>query len=231
MAAIRTDTEIDQIITRGQHTMADLGLEIVNERKQGIDPDDVDHRAKMYRLILLLAYFRNILNSDGELKEYYTDSANEIILNKVLNGIVRLSRIFDGPAIPKLTTNNLPVILMPSDDEGGSSSTSTGITRFSNTDIDIGTENLDEIQLNATEDFAMWVFSVVGSNSGEGSATVTMTASVRGGTLSDKNESRTPDVGGITSPITFDVDISGSLLRLRATASTNNWSVRGIRII
>jgi hypothetical protein len=43
-------------------------------------------------------------------------------------------------------------------------------------------------------------------------------------------EDSTSDIGS-TTPLTLSVDYSGGLIRLRATATTDNWIVEGTRYL
>lgn len=228
IAPIRSSEEISDIITRGQHTIADLGLEIVQAEKIGTSSTDKDLRDKIYRLILLCAYFDNLLNDDLELTEFYDDPDNEVILNKVLDGIVRLSRIYDGAAIPLLGRINLPIILSSLEINDNNME---GFTRFNNPDVDSPNEVCDQFNVTEWNEFAVWIYSVRGSGVGEGSRSGIITAVGRDGGTPDWSEQITSNVGGSTSDLTFSVVLSGSTIQLLATAATNNWNVRGVRII
>lgn len=230
IAPIRSQEEIDQIILRGQHTIGDLGLELVKEEKRGIDVTNRDHRDKMYRLILLRIYFLRILNEDGEVRAFYTDAANEEIYNRLLDGIVRLSRIFDGAAIPKITGMNLPLIIS-SLVSGGGTAISGSITRFTNADVDSPSEVVDSFNTADWAEFALWIYKARGSGVGEGSRAGMVLAVGRDAVTPDFWEIETPNIGGTTLPVTFSVEVTAGVVSLKATSSSNNWSISGVRII
>jgi hypothetical protein len=228
-APLKSAEEITLIINRGQHALADIGLELVKRSKRGINQGNVGFRDDMYRLILLRIYLQNILDDDGNVIPYYSD--NEQKFSKLLDAIARLSQFYGGSAIPLITGKRIPLYFFPSDSGFSPTPPSpvSGIASFENTDVDIGTETVDSF-IPGARNLAFYVYNVYGSNSGEGSRSGMIIVNIRGGSV-DHNEIRSPDVGGITSPLTFITDISGGQVRLRAVASTNNWIVRGFRII
>lgn len=230
-APLKSSEEITLIINRGQHAIADIGLSLVKQSKRGIAQSTTAFRDDMYRLILLRMYLQNILDDDGEVIPYYEDEDNEHKYHKLLDAIARLSQFYGGAAIPLITGKRIPLYFFPS--TSGSSPTPSspvsGIASFENTDVDIGTETVDEF-VPGIRNLALYVYNVYGSNSGEGSRSGLIVVNIRGGSV-DHNEVRSPDVGGITSPLTFVTDISAGQVRLRAVATTNNWIVRGFRII
>ena len=61
IAPIRTSLEISAVINNAQWTLAALGSEIVNEEMGGVEPDNVLHQDKVYRLLLIDVYLFNIL--------------------------------------------------------------------------------------------------------------------------------------------------------------------------
>lgn len=109
--AIRNQLEIDTIIGNGQNTMADLAYTIVTEKNSG-RYDKRTHQDKIYRLILLDNYLRTIIDPDDEqIKPYLLLASNEVKLNKLLDGVYKLSYIFDVPGIPITGRRRLPLIL------------------------------------------------------------------------------------------------------------------------
>ena len=229
-APLKSSEEITLIINRGQHAIADIGLNLVRKAKRGINQGDLEFRSDMYRLILLRIYLQNILDDDGEVVSYYEDADNELKYNKLLDAIARLSQFYGGAAIPLLTGKRIPLYFFPS--EAGVSpapSPSSDISTFENTDVDAGTETVDSF-VPGVRNLALYVYNVYGSNPGEGSRSGLIIVNIREGNV-DHFEIRSPDVGGITSPLTFITEISAGQVRLRAVAATNNWIVRGFRII
>jgi len=140
-APLRSPEEITAIINNGQHAIGDLGLELVRLEKNGVDNTDPDYRQKQIRLILLRIYFQNILDEDGEIIAFYQDSDNEKAQDNILTGIYKLSGLFGGPAIPKITGDNIPVVFFPSTrgstpgGNTGGAATPGGVV-FENLDVD-----------------------------------------------------------------------------------------------
>lgn len=229
-APLKSAEEITLIINRGQHAIADIGLDLVKQSRRGINQGNTAFRDDMYRLILLRIYLQNILDDDGEVIPYYEDADNEGKYNKLLDAIARLSQFYGGAAIPLITGKRIPLYFFPSD-SGVSpvpSSPISGIYNFENLAVN-GLETVDEF-VPGVRNLALYVYNVYGSNPGEGSRSGLIVANIRNGSVVH-NEIRSPDVGGITTPLTFTTDISAGQVRLRATASTANWIVRGFRII
>lgn len=95
---------------------------------------------------------------------------------------------------------------------------------FSNADVDIGTENVDTISTSLCRRVE-WEYMIEKSTNARGGV---VTAVVNGTTVS-YSEIMTVDIG--TVDIDFTVDVSAGDLRLRATATSDNWIIRGLRRI
>ncbi len=230
-APIRSSTEITQIITRSQHALADLGTQLVDEEKRGITSIDTGHRDKMYRLILLRSFLHNILDDNADVRAYYTASVNEKKFNKILDGLVQLSQSFSGPGINIIgVRRNLLFFTGSGTGGGGGGPANPGGTTFQNLDVSSPSETVDTFDAN-TSTFALYVYSVLGSNSGEGSRTGMIIASWNGSNDPTYAETRTEDVGGITSPLTFKVELNAGQIELNAYAATDGWVVKGVRIL
>ncbi len=231
-APIRSSTEITQIINRSQHAVADLGISLVDQAKRGIDSTDTTFRDERYRLKFLRAILHNILDDDANIRAYYTASANEKKFNQILDGLVQLSQSFDGPGINIIgIRRNLIFYTTPGGGGGGGGGPANpGGTTFQNLDVSSPGENIDTFDAN-TSTFAFYIYSVQGSNPGEGTRTGTIIASWNGSNDPKYAELRSPDVGGITSPITFTVELNAGQIELNAAVSTDGWVVKGVRIL
>lgn len=236
-APIRSQTEIDNIINRANHTIADLGLEIINEENQGIDITDVDHRDKVYRLILLRAYLKNILDpTTAEPRLYYEASANEKPYNVLLDAIVSLSKVLDGPGIPLIRGRRMPLYYFPSNSgasSGGSSNsggpaTPGGVT-FQNNDVDSPGEVVDRLDASGSE-YAFYIVNIRGTGSGEGSRLDILGVNWRNADTPVITNYRGNDVGGATSGVGFAAAIVDGNLELTVLVPTNGWVIRGTRI-
>lgn len=230
---IRTTTDISLIINKSQHSLAQLGIQIVKEKKRGLTVTNRDHRDKIYRLILLRAYLQNILEPDGTIFVYYLASANEKKFNQILDGLVSLSKGFDGPAIPLLGQYNLPLLFFPgtsgaSSSSGGGPAVPGGTVFSANVNSPVAL--VDQFDANLSS-FVFYIISVSGSNSGEGSRTSIMSATWRGANTPVYTETKTEDVGGITTPVTLKIELAAGKIQLNAYATTDNWTVTGVRIL
>lgn len=226
---IRSQTEINFIINSGQLTIADLGIQIVQEEKEGLDSSDRDHRDKMYRLILLVSYFQTILNDSGTLNNYYLDANNAKQLNYMLDAIVKLSGIYNGPAIALLAGINIPLIFVSTGSSSSSPIPPSGfVTEFDDLSVSSPSSIVDSFAAT-NGNFAVWFYSAKGSNPGEGSRSGVIIAIWQGSAV-DYFQLTGPDVVGITTPIIMSVTLLSGVVNLLATTSTDNWSVRGLRL-
>jgi len=98
------------------------------------------------------------------------------------------------------------------------------MTTFENLDVDTGTENAD-LFATTLGNSCTWEYHVKnGTNLRAGLITVAWDAT----NISDLSIVDTSDIGD-TSQLTFTADIDSGNVRLRATATTDNWVVKGIR--
>lgn len=236
-APIRSQTEIDQILNRANHTIADLGLDIINAANEGKDISDVSYRDKVYRLILLRSYLKNITDpTTGTTKLYYLASANEVRYNKLLDGIVALSGILNGPGIPMIRGRRAPILYFPSTSgasTGGSSSsggpaTPGGVT-FQNTAVDTPGEVVDILDASGSE-YAFYIVNVRGSGVGEGSRLDILGINWRNAADPVITNYRGNDVGGVTTGVTYSAAIVDGNLELTCNVPTDGWVVRGTRV-
>ena len=233
-APIRSAEEITQIINRGQHAIASLGLEIVQDAKRGADNNDPDWRWKQMRLILLRSFYQNILTVDGTINNFYAASLNEKAENNILTGILKLSGIYSGPAIPKLTGDNLPMYFFPSSSgvstggNSGGAATPGGIT-FEALDVDAPGEVVDRIEATGSN-YAFYIVNVYGNGSGEGSKGAVLLVTWRGASAPKVTEYGGADVGGTTAGVTFSATLVSGYIELTANVPTDNWTIRGTRI-
>jgi hypothetical protein len=233
-APIRSAEEITQIINRGQHAIASLGLEIVQDAKRGADNNDPDWRWKQMRLILLRSFYQNILTVDGTINNFYAASLNEKAENNILTGILKLSGIYSGPAIPKLTGDNLPMYFFPSSSgvstggNSGGAATPGGIT-FEALDVDAPGEVVDRIEANGSN-YAFYIVNVYGNGAGEGSKGAVLLVTWRGASSPVVTEYGGADVGGTTTGVTFSAALVSGYIELTANVPTDNWTIRGTRI-
>lgn len=230
-APIRSAEAVQTIINKGQHAIADYGLEIVRDAKNGVDNSDPLFRQKILKLVLIRMFLQNILNDDGELTNYYDDSANEKKLNNILTGILKLSGLSGGSAIPKLTGINIPLVYYPSSNSYtsvNSEATPGGIT-FENTNVDAPGEIVDTIDAS-TSNYAFYIMNVIGTGPGEGTRSCTLLVTWRGNNTPTIAEYAGADVGGSTVGVTFSAAYNAGFIEITANVPTDNWIIRGSRI-
>jgi hypothetical protein len=97
-----------------------------------------------------------------------------------------------------------------------------GISNQSNTDVDTGTETIAQVS-TGTYTAAFFDF-VIKNGTNVRAGTV---YSCHDGTNVEFTETSTVDLGD-TSDVSLAVDISGTNMRLRATTTSNNWSVKSL---
>lgn len=232
-APIRTTIEIQLVLNKAQHALADLGIEIVREKKRGKTITNRDHRDKVYRLLLLRIYLQDILLPNGDILAYYLTFANEKKFNRILDGLVNLAKGFDGPAIPLLGVKNIPLLFYPGT-SGNSSSSGGGPAQPGGTvfqaNVDSPSTLVDTFSADISS-FCFYIIGISGSNSGEGSRTSIISAGWRGSNAPGYNEYKLEDIGGITTPITFKVELVAGKIQLNAYTTTDNWTVTGVRIL
>jgi len=104
---------------------------------------------------------------------------------------------------------------------------SGGWTTSENLDVDTGTENIDTFDPDG-DGAVFWYYSVQNGANHRG-GTITACWDDSAGTV-EYNDVSTSDIGD-TSPLTLSVDMSGGsgTVRLRATATTDNWIVKVAR--
>lgn len=230
-APVRSPAEIAIIINNAQQALGDIGLEVVKDKKRGKLITNRDHKDKVYRLILLRSYLQNFLLPDGGTLSYYTIAANERKYNDILTGLVNLSHSYGGPAIPLLGHRNLPLAIFGASSGGaGSGGPATpGGTVFQGTANSPATL-IDTFNASISA-FCFYIVSVSGSNSGEGSRTSIMSATWRGSNAPVYTETKTEDVGGITTPVTLRIELVAGKIQLNAYTTTDGWTITGVRIL
>lgn len=230
---IRSSTEITQIINRSQHALADIGLELVDEEKRGINSTNTDHRDRMYRLILLRSYLHNILDDDANIRAYYLASANEKKFNLILDGLVQLSQSFDGPGINIIGVRRNLLFFTGSGSSGGGGgsggpATPGGVT-FQNIAVDAPGEIVDQIDASDT-DYAFYIIEIKGTNPGEGSRLDIIGFMWNGLATPTATEYRGADVGGSTAGVTITAALVAGQIQITANVPTDGWIIRGNRI-
>lgn len=238
-APIRSAEEITLIINKGNNAIADVGHDLIGDAKRGLQLDDLEFRDKVYRLILLRAYLKNITAIDGTTRLYWTSSTNEKAFNVMLEAIQQLSKSAAIGSIPLIRGRRIPLTIYPMDPGnggsvgGGGSSTggpaTPGGVTFQNLDVSTPGEIIDTIDAAST-DYAFYVIYIRGSGGGEGSRLDILGVSWRGTATPNITEYRGADIGGSTAGVTLSAALNGGNIELTLNTPTNGWSVKGNRI-
>ena len=102
-----------------------------------------------------------------------------------------------------------------------------GIASAINTDVDTGTENVDTFD-DTDGDGCVWDY-IVKNGANLRTGTIAASWDATGDTI-EYNESATNDVGD-TSGLALGVDINADTVRLRATAGSDDWTVKVVRTL
>lgn len=159
------------------------------------------------------------------------DSSNYLTFEqrqKIAFALAKIAEIYQFPVAPVLANVNRPAILIGSGGGGTTTVTNTydAGEPYENSDVDIGTENVDTFATSLGSG-ALWTYTIT-NGSAQRSGIFIGTWS---GATADGSEDSTPDIGGSTSDVVLSVDISAGSVRLRATAASDNWQVHGRRYL
>lgn len=195
-------------------------------------------KTKLLELAVELSKVRNPLKLESQIIQGakihrlcqgldYEDYLTQQQIDRIVRTLVEVAEINDFPVAPVLGNVAQPTIVI-----GGSTTinnyNSSDFTDWSNLDVDsAAAEILDSFAITSARG-AVWFYTVrKGSNQRSGQ--------VIGGWLSDGSsvvyqEDSTEDIGD-TSQVTLSVDCSSSLIRLKATVTTDDWVVEGKRLL
>jgi hypothetical protein len=135
-------------------------------------------------------------------------------------GVVRFNAY--GTGILQTDTNGVISASLSPLVDGITFNNGASITNQINTDVDTGTETVASVAI-ATYTAAFFDF-VIKKTTNVRSGTV---YACHDGTNVEFTETSTQDLGD-TSDVTLSVDISGGSMRLRATTTSDDWSVKSL---
>lgn len=145
--------------------------------------------------------------------------------------LVKIGDLYRIPAAPTVTETQIVNILMGSQGSAGPQGPpgppGAGFPYFTQFDVDSPSEVIDIVPV-AECNAVRWDYYCIGGNVGEGRRAGSIIA-CWSDTEVGYYEHQGPDIGGITTPITFSVDLSGTNIRLLANVSTDDWLIRGAR--
>ncbi len=230
---IRTSTEINVILNKAQQALAQLGVQISEAANAGVENIDPDQRDRIIRLETIRAILQTILTSDGAIVAYFSAPANAKKFNNILDGLAALSKQYSGPFIPMLGTRNIPIAFYGSGGSGGGGSggpVTPGGTTFQNLSVNSPGEVVDTFNANISS-FAYYMYSVQGVNIGEGNRSGFFILSWKGTDVTISGDVSTSEVGGNTDNVFFSAAIVSGQVQLTCNVPSNNWTVRGTRIL
>jgi hypothetical protein len=202
----------DSVYYAAKTKLLALGVELAEARNPDKLEAQIIQGAKIHRLCQGIDY-----------EDYLTQQQ----IDRIVRTLVEVAEINDFPVAPVLGNVAQPSII-----SGGTTNItqiiSSDVTDWSNLDVDsAAAEVLDSFAVTAARG-AVWFYTVrKGSNQRSGQ--------VIGAWLSDGSsvsftEDSTEDIGD-TSQVTLSVDYSASLIRLKATVTTDDWIIEGSRLL
>ncbi len=201
------------VIYQADTKLFDLAYEIasaLNYKKPSIQVK-VNKGFKIYRSLQALDYGTYLTRENRE---------------KIWYCLIQQAEINDFPVAPVLGVPSPPTFLVGGGNTVINNITYAGGTPFINTDSDIGVETVDTFSITLSKG-AVWQYTIYKGNIQRSGMFIGTWAS--DDTLEYTEES-TPDIGGTTDVI-LSMDISAGSVRLRATASSDNWIIQGTRYL
>jgi hypothetical protein len=155
-------------------------------------------------------------------------TSGDLGLSNVNNGNITFTPyIFTGESMRITNVGDVGIGTTSPDEvlhvEGNIKTTNALISNQENTDVDTGTETVAEI---SSTTYTAAFFDYVIKN-GTNLRAGTVSACHDGSSNVEYNEVSTNDLGD-TSDVTLSVDISGGNIRLRATTTSDNWSIKSL---
>lgn len=145
--------------------------------------------------------------------------------------LIKKGKLYHFPTAPTVTATQVVNIIVgsqgPTGPQGPQGPPGTGFPYFANTDVDTAFEVVDLFAVGEANG-CRWDYYAIGGGIGEGRRSGSVIA-VWDNSAVEFSEYTTADLGGITTPVTFTVDISGGNVRLLANVTTDNWIIRGAR--
>ena len=133
----------------------------------------------------------------------------------------------DTPASGKVAIYPKTDGLLYQKDDAGRETLLAAMVSAENTDVDSAAPEVVDSFADTAYDGVMWVYSIKnGANLRTGQVIAAWDAT---GDTIQYSEMRTNDVGD-TSGVTLSVDISSNTVRLLATVTTDDWSVKALRM-
>jgi hypothetical protein len=146
--------------------------------------------------------------------------------------LIKLGELYHIPTAPTVTANRVVNILFGQSGNDGPAGppgpAGTGFPYFENNDVAVPQEIVDAFPTGESNG-CRWDYYAIGAGPGEGMRGGSIIAVWNAADAVTYYEHQSGDLGGITTPLTFSVDISGGNVRLLASVSTSNWIIRGAR--
>lgn len=220
MAIVPAHFEIREDVVRYQALgkLLTLATEVANTRRL----NSVEALAKRKQCTQIRLWLKAL-----DYKDYLTKEQRD----QIKYALVDIADVFDFGTAPILANVARPAILIGSG--GGTTiinNTSSDSTSFENTDVDIGTENVDTFAYSLGTG-AVWFYTIVNAAGTAKRSGMIIGTWLADGSAVDCSDESTPDVGLSTVDVTLSIDTNSGNVRLRATTLSNNWVVSGKRFI
>lgn len=205
------EISLSSVVYQARTKIEELSLEYVRIKRL-----DSSKAMSILRDITRIIIFCRALDN----KEYLDKATKD----KLVQGLISVSGIYDFPTSPVLAPASRPSILIGG---GGSSVTNNNYydagVPFSAT-ANTGTSTIVSIPFT-TSTGAMYNYTVTDGTANQRSGVITASWLPSGSSVVN-SEVDSGDIGD-TSDVVLTVDSSGGNIRLRATSASNGWSVVG----
>lgn len=204
----------DSVRYQGITRLIEIAVEIAEERNinKPLVLDKIETGFKIYACLQALDYSQYI-SFENRQRIWYC--------------LIEVAEITDFPVAPVLGEVDQPTILIGGNTTIINNNTYQGGTPFINNDVDIGTETVDTFAIS-TGKGAVWFYTISNGTIQRGG--ILQSSWLPSGASSTYSDEGTPPIGG-TVDVILSMDISAGNVRLRATASSNNWIVDGTRFV
>lgn len=192
--------------------LLDLAYEIAQSRSIRKVQKQIDQATNIFLWLQALDY-----------EAYLTASQVE----KIWLCLIQLAEIYDYPIAPELGNLITPVIV-GSGTTVINNNTYTNGTLVQNTDVDTGTNIVDEFSI-ALGRTAFWIYEVYNGDIHQRGGTYEATWTSTGSLFRSQHDS-TDDIGNTTG-VTLSSQFNSGNIRLVVTANSDNWVFKATRFI
>lgn len=201
---------------QGRTKLAELAEEIVElKRLNAPDAKAKIKKAKMIRLWLKALDYKAYLSREQREKIWYA--------------LIHIAGINEFPIAPILQLRERPNILTGGSQGAPGANGKDASVSFANSDVDTPSEVIDSFATSLSNG-VRWEYTII-----NGAGTALRKGSISAGWLTsgavESGAEITATEIGDTSGVTLSVDINGGNVRLIATVTSNDWSIKGKRYL